>query len=237
VALVVMLVRPLVVVASPRLRIALPQLRQASLDNEAAETRAQVEQRAAALVHDTVLDRLESIAAASVGTLGAELRERLTRDAELLSDDGWLNPLIEDDEQAQTQWRRSPLFAAIRDSRSLGLRVETSGDLGALHQLSAHTERELGLALAQCLRNVLKHAGTDSAEVAVYETGSEVCVMVVDTGHGFDESETGSDRLGLRNSVRRRIEGVGGRVQVWSTLGQGTSIMLRVPSARSAGQR
>lgn len=231
VALVVMLIRPLVVLVSPKLRVALPQLRKASLDNDAAEKRAQLEQRAAALVHDTVLDQLEGIATATKGPLEAGLRERLTRDAEYFTGDGWLHHADELDQQSTAQWQRSPLFRAIQDSRSLGLRVETTGDLGALLQLTAHTERELALALAQCLRNVLKHAGTDSAEVAVYETGSEVCVMVVDTGHGFDESETGDDRLGLRNSVRRRIEGVGGRVQVWSTLGQGTSIMLRVPAA------
>jgi signal transduction histidine kinase len=53
--------------------------------------------------------------------------------------------------------------------------------------------------------------------------------MVVDTGKGFTEAETGIDRLGLRNSVRRRIEAVEGTVQVWSTPGRGTSIMIRVP--------
>jgi signal transduction histidine kinase len=57
--------------------------------------------------------------------------------------------------------------------------------------------------------------------------------MVIDTGKGFSEEETGSDRLGLRQSVRRRIEAVGGTVQVWSTPGKGTSVMIRVP----AGER
>jgi len=62
-----------------------------------------------------------------------------------------------------------------------------------------------------------------------------VSVMVIDTGKGFSEEETGSDRLGLRQSVRRRIENVGGTVQVWSTPGKGTSVMIRVPAMHAAG--
>jgi len=42
-------------------------------------------------------------------------------------------------------------------------------------------------------------------------------------------SQTNPDRLGLRRSVRDRIESIGGTVQVWSTPGRGTSIVLSVP--------
>ena len=58
--------------------------------------------------------------------------------------------------------------------------------------------------------------------------------MVIDAGKGFFEAETGADRLGLRQSVRRRIENVGGTVRVWSTPGRGTSVMIRVPAPTSA---
>ncbi len=54
--------------------------------------------------------------------------------------------------------------------------------------------------------------------------------MVIDAGRGFSEEHVGVDRLGLRQSVRRRIESVGGGVQLWSTPGRGTSIMLRLPA-------
>jgi signal transduction histidine kinase len=61
--------------------------------------------------------------------------------------------------------------------------------------------------------------------------------MVIDTGKGFSEAETGADRLGLRNSVRRRIEAIDGTVQVWSTPGRGTSIMIRVPVESDSAAR
>jgi signal transduction histidine kinase len=54
--------------------------------------------------------------------------------------------------------------------------------------------------------------------------------MVIDAGKGFTEAEMGADRLGLRQSVRKRIESVGGHVQVWSTPGKGTSVMIRLPA-------
>jgi len=86
---------------------------------------------------------------------------------------------------------------------------------------------------------VQRHSGVENAEVVVYGSETEVSVMVVDAGRGFSEAETGADRLGLRHSVRRRIEAVGGQVQVWSTPGRGTSVMIRVPvdaAARAAAR-
>ena len=57
--------------------------------------------------------------------------------------------------------------------------------------------------------------------------------MVIDGGKGFLERETSVDRLGLRQSVRRRIESVGGTVQVWSTPGTGTSVLISLPATES----
>jgi len=91
----------------------------------------------------------------------------------------------------------------------------------------------VGLAVKQCLVNVLKHADTDHAEVVIYGSDTEVSVMIIDGGKGFSERENSVDRLGLRQSVRRRIETVDGTVQVWSTPGTGTSILIRLPACDS----
>uniref|UniRef100_UPI00374DFC03 sensor histidine kinase n=1 Tax=Clavibacter michiganensis TaxID=28447 RepID=UPI00374DFC03 len=81
---------------------------------------------------------------------------------------------------------------------------------------------------------VRKHAGTDRAEVSVFDDGASCTVMVVDDGRGFDEQETSPDRMGLRGSVRERIARVGGDVQVWSSPGSGASVMMTVPHAAAA---
>jgi signal transduction histidine kinase len=154
----------------------------------------------------------------------------MEKDLDLLRGDQWLDDATTDvDGPTSAAWQQSPLFAAIAEARELGLEVDVTGDLAAVARLRRGAGQALGLAVKQCLVNVLKHSGTRHAEVVVYVLDDEVSVMVIDAGRGFVEAEAGSDRLGIRQSVRRRMESVGGTVQVWSTPGRGTSIMIRVP--------
>ncbi|MCU1534542.1 MAG: ATP-binding protein [Glaciihabitans sp.] len=207
-----------------------PRLNRAALDEHVSGLRNRVEQRAAALMHDTVLGHLAGIATAS-GELSAELRTQIERDLQVLVGEEWLSdPTPEFQTQASSDWRRSALYSAIEEGRSLGLQIDVTGELSAVNRLDSSRGLALGLATKQCLVNVLKHAQVDRAEIVVVGSESDVCVMVVDSGRGFSADEVGADRLGLRQSVRRRIEAVDGDVQVWSTLGRGTSVMIRVPT-------
>ena len=96
--------------------------------------------------------------------------------------------------------------------------------------VAAHDEAEvLADAVAQCLVNVARHAGVDEAELALGYGGGEVTVAVMDSGAGFDEREVPEDRIGLRTSIRARIEQEGGAVRLWSTKGVGTTVVLTVP--------
>jgi hypothetical protein len=219
-------------------RSAQPNLHRAARDEQLSAMRYRIEVKAAAVMHDTVLNHLAAIATAPVGEIPASLRSQIDRDLEVLVGEEWL--LDADgapDQQTHVEWRTSPLFRAVEESRQLGLEVEVSGDLAAISRLGRERATAVALASKQCLVNVSRHAGTDRAELVVYGSDREVSVMVIDTGKGFSEEETGSDRLGLRQSVRRRIENVGGSVQVWSTPGKGTSVMIRVPAADRAGER
>jgi hypothetical protein len=188
--------------------------------------------KAAALMHDTVLGHLGAIASAPDGALDPRMRTQIERDLQLLLGEDWLSdetPGVAGELRAD--WQHSGLFAAIQEGRMLGLEVQTTGELGAVGRLDRQTSIAMGQAVKQCLVNVSKHSGTMFAEVAVYAAGNELCVMVIDSGKGFDEASAPRDRMGLRTSVHQRIEAVGGQAQVWSTPGRGTSIMLRVPTA------
>jgi signal transduction histidine kinase len=66
----------------------------------------------------------------------------------------------------------------------------------------------------------------------VFASHADVSVMVVDTGRGFDTADVAPDRFGLRGSVDRRIDEIGGTVKVFSTVGRGTSIVIRVPASQ-----
>ena len=107
--------------------------------------------------------------------------------------------------------------------------MRITGDLDVLRALDATRARAVDEAVAQCLVNVARHAGVAEVEIALGIGGGEVTVAVMDTGVGFDVHEVPLDRIGLRTSIRARIEQVRGSVRLWSTKGIGTTIVITVP--------
>lgn len=213
-----------------RSRRAQPTLHRATRDARLAELRYDIQSRAAAVMHDTVLGHLAVIAHTPPGRLPDRLRAEMERDVAILVGEEWLT--VEDGPAvAADEWQASALLSAIDEGRALGLVVQASGDLAAVGRLGPEASRALGQAVKQCLVNVARHAGTGHADVVVYGSESDVTVMVLDSGRGFDISSTAADRLGIRQSIRRRLEAAGGEAQVWSTPGHGTSVVLRVPAA------
>jgi signal transduction histidine kinase len=192
--------------------------------------------KAAAIMHDTVLNHLSAIAAGTDGKLNPQLRSEIAKDLTVLIGEEWLNdPMPAADDQSRSDWRRSALLAAVQEARDLPMTVDVTGDLGAIGRLTNECDIAVGQAVKQCLVNVLRHAQVARAEVAVIGSEWDVSIMVIDAGRGFSEQLVASDRLGLRQSVRRRIEGVNGEVRLWSTPGRGTSVLIRVPAERAAG--
>jgi len=218
-------------------RAAQPAIHRAVQDDESRELRHDFDVRAIALMHDTTLNQLVSVARAKPGPLSRGLEAGLRETLQTLADRDWLTHV--DERSATTPagsdgWLSSAVFRAIDRTRDRGLVVDITGDKAALGRLDAESDRELGLAVQQCLVNVLLHAGIVTAEVVIDADDENVSVMVLDAGQGFMESETGSDRLGLRQSVRKRIERLGGSVVIWSRPGAGTSVLLTLPAAPPA---
>ncbi|TBN55423.1 ATP-binding protein [Glaciihabitans arcticus] len=223
----------LALIAAGRTRVlaAGPGLYRAARDEHLSTVRQSLEIRAAAMLHDTVLGNLAAIAEAGDEQLPRKLREQIERDLSALVGEEWLLGHGESAAETSTVWTTSRLAKVIDEIGARGLTIDVSGDLSALSRLAVDGATAVALAVRQCLVNVVDHAGTDRAEVVLYGSESDVSVMVVDAGVGFVIGETGSDRLGLRHSVRSRIEGVGGSVQLWSTPGRGTSVLIRVPAS------
>ncbi|WP_210480374.1 sensor histidine kinase [Naasia sp. SYSU D00948] len=218
----------------PRARSVQPALHRAARDEHLAALRSAAEARAAALLHDTVLSDLAAIAA-SEGPLRPALADQLRRDLEMIIGQDW-SESVPHGAVGSGEWAGSSIARSVEEGRALGLDVTVSGDPASVSTLSAAADETVGLAVRQLLVNVHRHAGVDSAEVVVYPGAGMVSVMVIDAGRGFDERETGRDRFGLRTSVRSRVESIGGRVQVWSAPGRGTSVLLQVPQASAARQ-
>jgi signal transduction histidine kinase len=122
-----------------------------------------------------------------------------------------------------------PLSEALGIARDAGITVRVGGSPDALELLGPRRRDALEAAVGQCLVNVIRHAGVDEAEVAVGPGDGEVTVVVVDSGAGFDVDEVPDDRIGLRTSIKGRIEQEGGSVRIWSRPGVGTTVVLSVP--------
>ena len=84
----------------------------------------------------------------------------------------------------------------------------------------------------ELMLNVVKHARTDSARVALRWHNEEVSLEVKDEGAGYDLNNTASTGDGLRfglASVREKIMALGGSYDVETKLGDGTRVALNLP--------
>ncbi|MET9608721.1 GAF domain-containing sensor histidine kinase [Streptomyces sp. NPDC006512] len=94
------------------------------------------------------------------------------------------------------------------------------------------TQEEAVLRVAQeALHNALRHSGADRVEVALVRTPAGGAVLRVrDWGRGFSPSTVrkAGRHLGLV-SMRDRASGAGGRLEVHSEPGEGTTIEMEVP--------
>ena len=86
----------------------------------------------------------------------------------------------------------------------------------------------------EALHNVVRHAEASRVAVSFRDgTGAgadaEVVVEIADDGTGFDPGLVGSGHLGLI-TMRERAEDLGGCLEVRSRRGNGTRVILRVPT-------
>ena len=212
---------------------------QATFDTSLAQIeqdgeQAQAGKEAVARLHDTLLAVLTVVTRSKPGPLSHELRVGLEGERGRLVSTDWLVSAIHETEATAHETKGSSealdAFMEVVDSYlSRGLTVNLSGDLSALNPLPVHSIEPLVGAVAQCLSNVMAHSGMLTVDVVVLASGDDVTVTIIDGGVGFEPDAVDIDRLGLRVSVRSRIESVGGFVKVWSIPGQGTAIMLQVP--------
>lgn len=207
-------------------------------DDRSLQIRRELVMESAAELHDTVLSELVTIANSAPGPLSLQLRKRIESDLRQLGQDPTVNASLQrriSTADPADAWYGSDLYTAIELARDEGLTVDVSGERESLGMLTTEQQKAVGLAVRQCLINVLRHSGSAAADVAISASDSTVSVLVVDGGRGFNTAAAASDRLGLRNSVHDRIERVGGSVTIWSSPDVGTTVMMLVPTNEAAG--
>lgn len=208
-------------------RTAIPALYRAARDEMLAETRRGFERRATALVHDTMLNDLALIAQHDVGPLRPGIGDAVRADLATLVGEEWLvDEASPSERSAHAEFERM-----LADATAGELTVVVAGDPGILDRVDGHARAEFLRAIGQALVNVRRHAGVTEAEVVLGAQHDEVSAMVVDAGRGFDPTPGVEGRLGVGLSIVARLEAIGGEAQLWSRVGSGTTVMLRLPLA------
>jgi len=124
-------------------------------------------------------------------------------------------------------------FADGLQERS-GLRV-TLDVPPAMERLPAPMERDLFLVVQEALLNVVRHSGSDAAEVRIERQAAHVMVQVRDAGRGLSDAQSPGQRddwafvagVGIP-SMRERLRQNGGELEIKSSP-QGTTIIGTVP--------
>lgn len=210
--------------ARARARRRVPQLDQLQRAMQLAERERELQRRAAAVVHDTVLADL-AVVGATTGAISDRMRAHILKDLEVIENTSvFENPAPEGE--------RTPLAIALQelaqDYQWSGVTVSVSGaEELRLAVPDAATDALVGAARA-ALDNVVAHARTDRAELVVGARDSAIALLIVDGGVGFDPDEVADDRLGISTAIDARIRDVGGTVRIWSGE-EGTTVMIRVP--------
>lgn len=215
----------------------------AQLVAQARESGAQDErQRLAGEIHDTLAQGLAGIitqlqAAERSARVRGETAEHVARALRLAR-----SSLTEARRSVQAlapqELGRAHLPDALRtlaerwaEDQGIAVHVEVTGHS---EPLSPSIEVSLFRVAQESLTNVAKHARASRVGVTLSYTGPEVLLDVRDDGHGFAKSD--GNGFGL-TSMRQRIRGVGGHVEVESAPGDGTSVSARVPAIAPGGAR
>jgi two-component system, NarL family, sensor histidine kinase DegS len=109
-----------------------------------------------------------------------------------------------------------------------------------VEQLDNNQRTILYRVAQEALTNVARHAQASRVEVSIQKLADGICMKINDNGKSFEVERvlnaTGRKRLGLPG-MRERLEMVGGRFEIESAPGKGTTITAQLPRGRSGGDR
>ena len=133
-----------------------------------------------------------------------------------------------------------PSLAAYLDKfgRQAGVPVRLEANEGTGALLSPASEIQVIRVIQEALANVRKHAGAEHAVVRLTDDGMATTIEIEDDGRGFEAGHAHEGRdtgFGLQ-TMRERMELVGGTLVVESGIGRGTRVIARVPRERLRGR-
>jgi signal transduction histidine kinase len=175
-------------------------------------------------LHDTILSTLTVVASGALDASSPVLAAQASRDLRVLH-----TLAAQPGPGGPAALPLADRLAAVA-AEAAPLRVSTSL-FSATEPLPATAVDRLADCAAEALRNVARHAGTDSAEIRVGEGNGQIVVQIIDQGQGFDAGSVPRSRRGISESIRGRMAEIGGTAEIGGGSGRGTTVTLRWPGA------
>lgn len=116
--------------------------------------------------------------------------------------------------------------AQIEDRSNLKVQFTSMGEL---KPIPAKRMRQLFYVFRECLSNIEKHAEARNVDIKMRWDQDILYLLIQDDGKGFDpDGVQYSSHYGLR-FMKERMELLDGRIDILSTSGGGTSILIELP--------
>ena len=190
-------------------------------------------QRMAREIHDTLAQGLTGIitqlrAAQRVKDSGTHLQRALNLAEDSLTEARRSVSALQPHqlEDAHLPEAMTTLAREWTQTTGVDLHVEVTGDRVPL---SPAIEVTLFRVVQEALANVAKHAAATRAGLTLSYTGAVVLLDIRDNGTGIHNPN--GKGFGL-SSMRQRVRGVGGSLEIESTPGEGTAVSATVPALR-----
>jgi signal transduction histidine kinase len=178
----------------------------------------------AAHLHDSVLQTLALIQRSDSSGEAASLARRQERELR-----AWL---YRRSDPKQRDMLNDALDAlALRVEERYRVRVDgvVVGDRPMDERLKALVD-----ACGEAVTNAARHSGADAVSLYIETDASGATAYVRDQGKGFDTAAVPSDRRGIADSIRGRVERFGGTASITSGP-EGTEVQLFVPRNGNSG--
>jgi signal transduction histidine kinase/phage shock protein PspC (stress-responsive transcriptional regulator) len=189
----------------------------------AAERRERIrsEERAemAAHLHDSVLHTLALIQRADAPAEVVTLARRQERELR-----AWLNGRLETQGEESLGAALDGVAARVEREHAVRVDAVVVGDRPLDERL-----RAVVLACQEAALNAARHSGAPRVSVYLEAEPDAVTAYVRDQGRGFDPAEIPADRKGIAESIRGRIQRLGGGVVVSTAPGAGTEVQIHLP--------
>jgi len=80
----------------------------------------------------------------------------------------------------------------------------------------------------EAIMNIIKHAHATQVTATITINGYTICIAIEDDGSGFEKDTIKDTSFGLAN-IKKRVEEIGGQLEIKTVVGKGTRFFVEIP--------